>query len=126
MLNKVTIMGHLVRDAEMRYTTSGKGVTNFTVAVNRDFGDDTDFLKTTAWDRGKYKLAEYTGEYRKGDLVLVAGEIRQQNYEDKQGNKRQDIFINADKCFNFSRKKSSNKNEVNQEDMLPDDFDVPF
>ena len=123
-LNKVTIMGHLCRDAEMRYTNGGDPVTNLTVAVNRDYGDDTDFFDVTIWNQGNYKLAEYRSNDKKGDLVLIVGELRQEKWQDSEGNNRSKIKIRADKAINFSRKKEDNQEEV--EEVEEDEFDVPF
>ena len=123
-LNKVTIMGHLCRDAEMRYTNGGDPVTNLTVAVNRDYGDDTDFFDVTIWNQGNYKLAEYRANDKKGDLVLIVGELRQEKWQDSEGNNRSKIKIRADKAINFSRKKEDNQEEV--EEVEEDEFDVPF
>ena len=83
------IVGHLGRDPEMRYTPSGKAVTNFSVAVSRKFtGKDgkvvekTKWFRVTAWD----KLAELCDQYlRKGRLVLVAGEIDASAYTNQAG-----------------------------------------
>ena len=123
-LNKVTIMGHLCRDAEMRYTNGGDPVTNLTVAVNRDYGDDTDFFDVTIWNQGNYKLAEYRAKDKKGDLVLIVGELRQEKWQDNEGNNRSKIKIRADKAINFSRKKEDNQEEV--EEVEEDEFNVPF
>ena len=123
-LNKVTIMGHLCRDAEMRYTNGGDPVTNLTVAVNRDYGDDTDFFDVTIWNQGNYKLAEYRTNDKKGDLVLIVGELRQEKWQDSEGNNRSKIKIRADKAINFSRKKEDNQEEVDE--VEEDEFDVPF
>ena len=127
-LNDIKIMGHLARDAELNYTTSGKPVTNFTVAVNREYGDGVDFIDCTAWNRGNYKLAEYTSEYEKGNLVFVAGALYQQNWKDKNDNKRTSHKINVDKAFNFSKKPKQNHNEDDQQtnEIDEDDYDVPF
>lgn len=125
-LNEIRLMGHLARDPELRFTSNGNGVTNFTIAVNRDYGDDTDFIKCTAWNRGNYKLAEYTAKYKKGDLVFVAGELRQENWEDNNGNKRQTFKVNIDKAYNFSRKpQKKSESEPEQDDDLGE-FEAPF
>jgi len=131
-MNKVFILGHLVRDVEMRYANNGSGVANVTVAVNRSYGDETDFIDVTIWDRGNYKQAEYTKNARKGDLVLVKGELRQDRWEDNDGNKRSKLKINADKVVNFSQKPDNNgQNNANEVQVLDenfdaDDFDIDF
>ena len=77
-LNRVVLVGRLVRDPEKRYTASGLAVTTFTIAVDR-FGKDpatgekkTDFLRCKAWRQ----KAEFVEEYvKKGRLVAVDGRI---------------------------------------------------
>ena len=127
-LNKVTIMGHLCRDAEMRYTNGGVPVTNMTVAVNRDYGDDTDFFDVTIWNQGNYKLAEYRANDNKGDLVLIVGELRQEQWEDSDGNNRSKIKIRADKAINFSQNKGDGGGQGDIEEEVEEDseFDIPF
>ena len=125
-MNKVFILGHLVRDAEMRYANNGSGVANVTVAVNRSYGDETDFIDVTIWDRGNYKQAEYNKDAQKGDLVLVKGELRQDRWENSDGEKRSKLKINADKVVNFSQK--PNNTQQNSNDVVDgfDDFDDSF
>ena len=125
-MNKVFILGHLVRDVEMRYANNGSGVANVTVAVNRSYGDETDFIDVTIWDRGNYKQAEYNKDAKKGDLVLVKGELRQDRWENNNGEKRSKLKINADKVVNFSQK--PNNTQQNSNDVVDgfDDFDDSF
>ena len=126
MMNKVFILGHLVRDAEMRYANNGSGVTNITVAVNRSYGDETDFIDVTIWDRGNYKQAEYNADAQKGDLVLVKGELRQDRWENNNGEKRSKLRINADKVVNFSQKPNNTQQDSNDVVDGFDEFDDSF
>ena len=66
MLNKITVMGRLTRDPDERRTESGKAVTNFTLAVDRDHNrDETDFIDVVAWNG----TAEFVSKYfRKGSM----------------------------------------------------------
>lgn len=84
-MNKVIMLGRLVRDPEVRTVASGKMVTSFTVAVDR-FGDKgADFLPVVVWDR----LAESCGNsLSKGQRCLVEGRLQKRNYEAKDGTKR--------------------------------------
>jgi single-strand DNA-binding protein len=120
-MNKVFILGHLVRDAEMRYANNGSGVTNITVAVNRSYGDETDFIDVTIWDRGNYKQAEYNADAQKGDLVLIKGELRQDRWKNSSGEKRSKLKINADKVVNFSQKPDNYTQQDSNE--IADGFD---
>ena len=91
-LNKAMIIGNLGRDPEMRYTPNGQAVTQFTVAVNRNYKDasgewkeETEWFRVVAWAA----LAERTAEYlRKGYKVYVEGRLQTRSWEDKDGQKR--------------------------------------
>ena len=91
-LNKAMIIGNLGRDPEMRYTPNGQAVTQFTVAVNRNYKDasgewkeETEWFRVVAWAQ----LAERTAEHlRKGNKVYVEGRLQTRSWEDKDGQKR--------------------------------------
>ena len=91
-LNKVMIIGNLGRDPEMRYTPSGQAVTQFTVAVNRNYKDaqgerqeETEWFRVVAWGQ----QAEFSAEYlRKGAKVFVEGRIQTRQWEGQDGQKR--------------------------------------
>ena len=97
-MNKVFLIGNLVRDPEVRATQSGISVCNFTVAVNRRFKkengeQETDFLNVIAWRQS----AELCGKYlAKGRKVAVTGSIQTRTYEAKDGSKRTAWDIVAD------------------------------
>lgn len=91
-LNKAMIIGNLGRDPELRYTPSGQPVTQFTVAVNRNYKDaegewkeETEWFRVVAWG----PLAERTAEYlRKGRKVYVEGRLQTRQWEGQDGAKR--------------------------------------
>lgn len=91
-LNKCMIIGNLGRDPEMRYTPSGQPVTQFTVAVNRNYKnqagewqEETEWFRIVAWG----PLAERTAEYlRKGRKVYVEGRLQSRQWEGQDGQKR--------------------------------------
>jgi single-strand DNA-binding protein len=91
-LNKAMIIGNLGRDPEMRYTGNGQAVTQFTVAVNRNYRDannewkeETEWFRVVAWG----PLAERTAEYlRKGRKVYVEGRLQTRSWEGQDGQKR--------------------------------------
>ena len=90
-LNKAMIIGNLGRDPEMRYTAGGQAVTQFTVAVNRNYKDtngewkeETEWFRVVAWAA----LAERTAEYlRKGRKVYVEGRLQTRSWEGQDGQK---------------------------------------
>ncbi|MBQ7481076.1 MAG: single-stranded DNA-binding protein [Lachnospiraceae bacterium] len=90
-MNKVILMGRLTRDPETRYSTGDNpmAIGKFSIAVDRRFkrnGDEqtTDFFNCTAFG----KQGEFVEKYlRKGTKVLVEGELRNDNYTNKNGEK---------------------------------------
>lgn len=93
-INQVIIMGRLTRDPEMRTTPTGKTVTSFSLAVDRQGSDDTaDFFDITAWE----KLGELVNQYlSKGRRCLVQGRLRQESWDDKEsGKKRSRVAVVA-------------------------------
>lgn len=90
MINSVTLVGRLTADPELRHTSSGNAVGNFSVACERSFKNNSgekevDFVPVVVW-RG---LAENCGNYlAKGKLVAVHGRLQIRKYEDRDGNKR--------------------------------------
>ena len=85
-MNVCSFIGRFGRDPEMRYTTSGKAVTSFSLGVNRDGKkDETDWINFVAWEKTAEVIAKYC---HKGDLIGVTGSLMQRDYEDKNGNKR--------------------------------------
>ena len=97
MLNRITICGRLTRDPELRTTSTGKDVVEFSIAVNKRIkpaeGADADFFRVKAWGQ----TASYVGEYiGRGRLVSVDGRLESRKYTDKDGNNREIVEIVAD------------------------------
>ena len=96
-MNKVYLIGNLTRDPEMRSTSTGIPVCNFSIAVNRrkraDGQQETDFFNIVAWRQ----LAELCSRYlAKGRKVAVSGSIQTRTYEAQDGSKRSAFDIVAD------------------------------
>lgn len=97
--NKITIVGYLGRDPEIRYTPSGEAVCNFSVATTErrkdaagEFQDQTTWFKITFWRR----QAELANRYlSKGRQVYVEGRLRQVEYTDRDGNRRTALEVTA-------------------------------
>ena len=101
MENIVVVQGRMVRDPELRRTAGGTAVCSFTLACERDFKDDqgkkeTDFLDVVAWRQTAEFVAKY---FRKGRMVLVRGRLQLRDWTDKDGNKRRNAEILADKAY---------------------------
>jgi len=96
--NSVTLVGHLTRDPELRYTPQGAAVSDFSVAVHRKFTkkdgekvDEVSFIDVTAWNRQAEIVAEFL---KKGRAVLVSGRLQQDRWEDPAtGQKRSKLRV---------------------------------
>lgn len=96
-----TIVGRLVADPEVRYTSDGKPVASFTIAssqrvYNKQTGQwedgDATFLDCVAWQ----KLAEGVATLHKGQRVVAVGVLKQRRWESKDGQKRSKLELTAD------------------------------
>ena len=91
-LNKVTLIGHLGADPELRYTEGNIPVASFSVATNESYKDQNGTLvERTEWHRAVAwrRLAEILAEYlKKGSKVYLEGTLQTRSWEDKDGIKR--------------------------------------
>lgn len=115
MLNHIVIMGRLTRDPELRRTGSGVAVTNFTLAVDRDFtGKDggekeTDFIDCVAWRNAGEFVNKY---FTKGRMACVSGRLQIREWTDKDGNKRRAAEVVADNVYFADSKNVATDNNV--------------
>lgn len=91
-LNKVMLIGHLGKDPEMRYLTSGVAVCTFSIATSDSYKNaEGERVDTTEWHNIVVwrKLAEICAEYlKKGSKVYLGGKLTHRSYDDKNGVKR--------------------------------------
>jgi len=97
--NTITLVGNLTRDPELRFTTTGRGVASFGIAVGRryqvngEWQEQTSFFNVTAWGQlGENAAASLT----KGARVVVTGRLEQREYTTRDGDKRTAIDVIAD------------------------------
>ena len=107
-VNKVILVGNLGRDPEIRYTTSGTPVANFTMATSDRWTDKAsgERKEKTEWHRVVVwaKLAEIVGEYlHKGKQVYVEGALQTREWEDRDGNKRYTTEVRAREVLMLGR-----------------------
>jgi single-strand DNA-binding protein len=101
MLNKIILMGRLVKDPELRRTQSGTAVTSFRIAVDRDFksqdgSKQADFFDVVAWRN----TAEFVSKYfSKGRMAVVEGRLQTRDWTDRDGGKRVATEIVADNIY---------------------------
>jgi single-strand DNA-binding protein len=108
-LCKVMIIGNLGADPEMRYTPSGRPVTQFNVAVNQstknqqtgEWNEETDWFRVSVWGDRAERAAE---NLRKGNRVFVEGRFKTREFEGRDGQKRTSLEITADSLVNLEKR----------------------
>jgi single-strand DNA-binding protein len=97
--NSVTLIGNLTRDPELRFTTGGRGVASFGLAVNRryqqngEWQEQTSFFNVVCWgDLGENAATSLT----KGSRVIVTGRLEQRSWETSDNEKRSVVEVVAD------------------------------
>ena len=122
MINRVVLVGRLTRDPELRYTTNGAAVANFTVAVNRTFTNsqgerEADFINCVIWKKAAENFTNFT---HKGSLVGLDGRIQTRNYENQQD---QRVYVTEVVVENFSLLESrSDANNQQQNSSSTNDY----
>lgn len=134
MLNKITLMGRLTKDPEMRYTQNQTPIASFALAVERDFpdkdtgGKQADFINCIAWRNTADFISKY---FKKGTMAVVSGRLQIRNWKDKNGDNRQAAEVVVDSIY-FGEGKKTDSNEQSAEDYQPkfqelsNDGDLPF
>jgi single-strand DNA-binding protein len=121
MLNRITLIGRLTRDPEVKTTSTGKTLVEFSIAVNKRGRDGADFFYVKAWE----KTGNYVKEYlEKGRLVAVDGRLETNQYE-KDGKQVTSYFITADNVNGLDRPKDDKPSKSKQEQSGDDEYD-PF
>lgn len=118
VLNHITLSGNLTADIELKQTPSGVSVAKFTLAVNRKYAKEgaekkTDFFRCVAWRHGAEYLANYAG---KGTQIVVEGHIEQEEYTDKNGNKRDAITVVAENVQVIVSKRTEGTQEAKKDE----------
>lgn len=116
-VNKVMLIGYLATDPELKTTTTGKSVTVFKLATNRDWKTSdgehhqaTDYHRVTAWN----KLGEICNQHlRKGSGIYVEGRISNHKYQGKDGMDHNLTEVVADNINFLSFHRSKERQEVN-------------
>nr|DAP98556.1 MAG TPA: Single strand binding protein [Caudoviricetes sp.] len=109
MLNTVSLQGRMVRDPELRRTNSGKAVTSFTLACDRDFKNqqtgekEVDFIECVAWGGTAEMVEKY---FHKGQMAVATGRLQLRDWTDKNGQKRRQAEILVSNVYFCGSKES--------------------
>lgn len=110
MLNKIILMGRLVKDPELHSTRSGISVTSFTIACERDCKGDnnkcaTDFFDIVCWRQ----TAEFVAKnFSKGQMAVVEGRLQNREWKDRDGNNRRTAEVRSDNIYFGDSKRPKN------------------
>ena len=134
-MNKITLIGRLTADPELRQTTANISFTSFTVAVDRPYQKDkADFIKCVAWRDTAGLIVKY---YKKGSPICIEGHLENNDYTDNKGKKHYNMLCQVER-MEFLPKNSSTPTATENttetlalgdmgdfEEIVPDG-DVPF
>ena len=114
MINNTVLVGRVTKDIELKQTQGNKVVTQFVLAVNRQFKNangerEADFINIVAWGKTAELLAQYA---HKGSQIGVVGRIQTRNYENQQG---QRVYITEIIAENFQMLESRNQQQGQQQ-----------
>lgn len=109
MINKAILRGRLCHDIVLKRTDNGTSLCEYTVAVNRGYGEnrETDFIDCEAWGKTAEFIAAY---FSKGKMIEVEGRLKGRLWNDRNGNKRYSLKVRTESVdFGESKKNESSK-----------------
>lgn len=112
MLNTILLQGRLTETPELKVTPSGKYVTSFSLAVERDFSTsdekETDFIPVVVWNNTAEFVCKY---FEKGKQMLVKGSLQVRKFQTKNGENRYATEVIADKVYFAGNKTKASQDE---------------
>lgn len=131
MLNVVNLMGRLVQNPEIKYTSANIPYTRFSIAVEESYvkpGNErkADFFDIVAWRNTAEFICKY---FAKGRMIVVAGELKSSSYTDRNGIKRKEVTVTANSVY-FGDSKRNEKSAdlrppIPEENPAPADYTPP-
>lgn len=125
-MNKVFLIGRLTRDPELRYTGNNTAVASFSIAVNRNFTNqsgerEADFINIVVWRKQAENVKNYLTQ---GSQVAIDGRIQTRSYDDQDGKKRYVTEVVADNVeFLGSKGSNSQGNNTSSANTEPTPYD---
>ena len=128
-LNKVTLLGNLTRDPELRYTPNGVAVASFGLAINRryqqaeEWKEEVCFIDIVVFGRQAQPVSEYLS---KGSQALIEGHLRWRSWEGQDGQKRSKHEIIAERVQFMSRSREEGTERPGGMERAPAAWSVPL
>lgn len=124
-MNNVQIIGNMVRDIEVKYTTSGTPYCRFAIAVNKKTRDSekTDFINCVAWQGRAQTIAQY---FHKGDKIGISGELQSSHKDNDDGSRTwfTEVLVNNFDFCNGRKTQEQSSSNPSEFDVANDD--LPF
>lgn len=114
-MNKVQLIGRLTKDPELKYTKTNIPVARYTIALNDGYGEKqtTEYINIVSWGNSGEFVSQY---FKKGQAIAIVGRLKNNNYEDKNGNKRYTTEVVTESIEFVGDKKK----EEDEEKAIPD------
>ena len=132
-MNKISLIGRLGRDPEVKQTANGKSVATFTLAVDRRFKNasgqkEADWVNIVAWDKSAELISQYV---KKGDQIGIVGRLQIQNYDGTDGQKKYVTQVICEEFDFISSKGARQENfspkvKIEEVDLSVDEDEIPF
>jgi single-strand DNA-binding protein len=119
--NKVTLIGFLGNDAEVR-TNENRSFTTLSLATKSSYKKNSNYISQTEWHRCIVfgKLGEFAGTLKKGAHVQVEGELRSREYDSKKNGTKQTVWeIRVNSILKLDRAEKASPEEQETESQLP-------
>ena len=132
MLNQVTLQGRIGKDLDLRQTTSGTEVIEFSLAVGRDYSSsgnpETDWITVVAWRETAKFISR---NFSKGKMIIINGRLQTRSYTTNDGSKRNVTEVIADKVYFAGDKAETTKPNLvvtptDEFEPFEDDDTLPF
>lgn len=109
-MNFVTLAGRLVKDPELKRTSNGNAIANFTLAISES-KENTDFIDCRAFKQNAENLANYK---KKGDLIGISGKIKKDVWKDQTGTTQSRTYVIANYIEYLANAKANEGNQQSQ------------